>query len=160
MIYRIPNQCTYVYDYVISNISLAEKITSTLTQFKIHVGNRELAQSILEKNQYDYLMQENYRFPVCKEVKDVFGNDSLLGIKLVHETHELAANSVFWIHNPNKNEDIRAVGLQEAIDIRYQVMMDFLKNMNMVQFDEIDDDQLNELIEQTRLAAQQQVNSN
>jgi hypothetical protein len=144
---------------VISDISLAEKITSTLSQFKIHVGNRELAQSILEKNQYEYLMQENYRFPVCKEVKDVFGNDCLLGIKLVNETYELAADSVFWIHNPNKNEDIRAVGLQEAIDIRYQVMMDFLKNMNMIQIDEIDDNRLTELIEQTRLVEQQQVNS-
>ncbi len=161
MIYRIPNLCTYIYDYVVTDTDLIKTIANSLAEFKIHVGDRQLAQHILEKNQYDYLIQENYRFPVVKEVKDLYGQDALLGIKLIDETHELAANSVFWVHDPNKNEDIRAVGLQQAIDARYEVMMEFLKKMGMDKFDEIDNEQLAKLIEQKPdLAALQQVNTN
>ena len=154
-IYRMFNHCQQVCEYVVADIETATLVANFFDDTNtgsIFVGDRDFADYRLRKNQIEYLLQENYRFPVLKGAKDVFGNDCWVSVFLVDETYELAETAVFKIYAPVINDYVEVVGLEAAIDARYDAQMKYLESVYLDKYQEFDSDYI--------IQNQQQVNSN
>jgi hypothetical protein len=148
------NHCQSVSEYIVADKETAVLVANFFDDTNIgaiFVGNREFADQRLKKNQIEYLLQENYRFPVLKEAKDPFGNDCWVSVFLIDETYELAKTAVFRIYSPVLNDYIEVVGLEAAIDARYDAQMKYLESVYLDTYQEFDSDYI--------IQNQQQVNS-
>jgi hypothetical protein len=154
-IYRINNQCLEKSDYVVEDRETAAMVRDFFTDTdtgSIYLGGQAQAEYILKNNQYAYLLQENYRFPVNKIITDVYGNSAVIHVHLADETVELAAGCVFRVYDPTINDYIEAVGLEAAIEVRYAAQMKFLETVGMGKYSKFDSNYI--------IRNQQQVNSN
>ena len=154
-IYRMFNHCQGVCEYIVADKETAVLVANFFDDTgvgSIFVGDQNFAEQRLKKNQIEYLLQENYRFPVLKAVKEPFGNDSWVSVFLIDETYELAKTAIFKIYAPVLNDYVEVVGLEAAIDARYDAQMKYLESVYLDTYQEFDSDYI--------IQNQQQVNSN